>query len=89
MQITFMVNEYYNDESIAELDLSETIENCLRRNGVYFVGDVVKHIENDTLGKLKGLGVTKERAIKNALFNFELCVSGDPIEFIMNCERVA
>ena len=89
MQIKFTVYEKYNNESVAELGLPEVIENCLMRNNVKFIGDVVQQIEDDTLGKLRGLGVTKEKAIKNALFNYELNVAPDPIEFILKCEKVA
>ena len=89
MKIIFTTYEDYNENSIAELELNEATENCLRRNNVHLIGDVIRHIELDTLGDLKGLGASKVKAIKNALFNYELCVSPDPAQFILDCVKVA
>lgn len=85
MNITFMTYEDYNDESIAELELGEAMENTLRRNGVFLIGDVIKHIEENTLAGLKNVGKLKVKEIKNALFNYELSVAPDPIEFLFKC----
>jgi len=89
MDIRFTVYEKYNDMSIAELELPETLETNLRKNNVHTIGDVVRHIEDDSLIHLSNFGITKERKVKNALFNFELCMAPDPIDFIMSCEKVA
>ena len=89
MQITFTVYEDYNDNSVAELELPIGTENLLRKNGAHLIGDVVKLIEEDTLKDIKYMGVTKQKDIKNALFNYELCVSPDPVEFILNCKKIA
>jgi len=87
MQITFTVYENYNENSITELELPVAIENLLRRNDITVIGDLVDRIENDTLGGIKHLGAAKEKQIKNALFNYELCVAPDPIEFLFKCKR--
>ena len=89
MQITFTVYEDYNDNSVAELELPIGTENLLRKNGAHLIGDVVKLIEEDTLKDIKYMGATKQKDIKNALFNYELYVSPDPVKFIMNCKKVA
>ena len=89
MQITFTVYEDYNDNSVAELELPIGTENLLRKNGAHLIGDVVKLIEEDTLKDIKYMGVTKQKDIKNALFNYELYVSPDPVEFILNCKKIA
>lgn len=89
MTITFSTYEKYNDESIMELGLSEAIEDCLRRNNINTIGDIIDRIKDDNLGDIRGIGVTKQKAIKNALFNYELCVSPDPVQFIMDCRKVA
>ena len=87
MRITFTIYENYNDNSITELELPVAMENLLRRNGIILIGDLVEKIENDTLGKIKNMGIAKERQVKNALFNYELCVAPDPIEFLLKCKR--
>ena len=87
MNITFTVYEKYNENSITELELPVAIENLLRRNNIFIVGDLVDRIENNTLSDIKNMGVAKERQIKNALFNYELCVAPDPIEFLFKCKR--
>ena len=87
MQITFTVYENYNDNSITELELPVAMENLLRRNGIVLIGDLVERIENNTLGKIKNMGVAKEKQVKNALFNYELYVAPDPIEFLLKCKR--
>ena len=87
MNITFTTYEKYNEEDISELELPEALENLLRRNNIFTIGSVIERIENDTLDDIRNMGVGKQRVIKNALFNYELCVAPDPIEFILNCER--
>ena len=87
MNITFTIYEKYNENSITELELPVAMENLLRRNNIFVVGDLVDRIENDTLGDIKNMGVSKEKQIKNALFNYELCVAPDPIEFLFKCNR--
>lgn len=86
MNITFTVYEKYNDASIAELELTDALEGILRKNDIHTVGDVVRHIEEGTLIGLNNFGVTKEKKVKNALFNFELYVSPNPVDFLMNCK---
>ena len=87
MNITFTVYEQHNENSISELELPVAMENLLRRNNILLIGDLVERIEDDTLGKIKNMGVAKERQVKNALFNYELCVAPDPIEFLLKCKR--
>lgn len=89
MRITFTTYEKYNDESVAELELADAVENCLRRNHITTIGELIKCIEDDALGTMRGVGVSKEKIIKNALFNYELCVSPDPLQFILDCVKVA
>ena len=89
MRIMFTTYTEYNNDSISELELSDAIENLLRRNDIFLIGDLIKHIEEDTLGDIKNMGATKLKAIKNALFNFELCVSPDPVQFILDCVRLS
>lgn len=89
MRISFVAYDRLNNNSVDELELKESIRNCLRRNGIYDIGDLVKAIDKDSLKKVRGLGVKMERQIKNALFNYELCNAADPIDFIMSCSKIA
>lgn len=86
MNITFTTYENYNDYPITELELPDAIENNLRRGDVLTIGDVIERIENNTLEEIRNLGVSKIKKVKNALFNYELSVAPDPIEFILKCE---
>ena len=89
MKISFITYERLNCNSVDELDLKESIKNCLRRNRIYYIGDLIDAIKWDRLNKIRGLGVKMEREIKNALFNYELCNSRDVISFITSCEKLA
>ena len=89
MKISFTIYEKHNDESIAELRLPESLEGLLRRNNVILIGDLIDRIEHCTLEDIKNMGDAKIKTIKNALFNYELCVAPDPIEFILKCKKIA
>ena len=89
MRIMFTTYTEHNDRSISELELTDAIENLLRRNDIKYIGDVIERIENDTLGSVKNMGATKLNAIKNALFNYELCASPDPAQFLLDIVRLS
>ena len=84
MKITFTINELYNINSIEDLEITERASNCLHRANIHTVGELIQHIENETLSNVKGLGKKVEKEIKNALFNYELCNSKDVIKFLLD-----
>ena len=84
MKITFTTNDRYYANSVEDLELSERASNCLHRGNIHTIGDLVQHIEEETLSDIKGLGKKVEREIKNALFNFALCNSKDVVKFLLD-----
>ena len=89
MKITFMTYEEHNNDDISELGLPDAIERFMKKNGMFYVGDLIDKIESGTFSSIRNMGAVKEKKIKNALFNYELCVAPDPIEFLFKCERIA
>ena len=84
MKITFTVNDSYYANPIDDLELTERASNCLHRASIHTVGDLIQHIEDETLSDIRGLGKKVEREIKNALFNYALCNSKDVVKFLLD-----
>ena len=89
MKVSFVTYEKLNMNSVDELELKESIRNCLRRNNIYYIGDLIDAINNDKLKDIRGLGTKMEKLIKNSLFNYELCHATDVVDFICSCKKLA
>ena len=56
--------------SIDELDLSVRGNNCLKRDGIHFIGDLIDRIENSSLKSIRNLGGKTMSEIKTKLLEF-------------------
>ena len=56
--------------TIDELNLSVRGNNCLKRDGIHFIGDLIDRIENANLKSIRNLGAKTMSEIKTKLLDF-------------------
>ena len=69
----------YDDAEIDVLSLSNRARNCLARSKCFKISDIIKMIDEDTIKKIRGLGVATETEIRQKLSDYT------GIDYVLNC----